>query len=158
MLHGQSCQPSLQQPGILRHQLLLIGIYQSSKNGRKCHLRRLWVEFEWCGVLPAPPIGGHLVAPQRRKSDSSTIVWGGYWTNFDHHVCEVVSAHEVENDAVQNGIFILLFDICLGHMLILHRLATPNQCCRVIGTRNHVCICVYCFVEMILVSYPKANL
>ena len=24
------------------------------KNGRKCHLRRLWVEFEWRGVLPAP--------------------------------------------------------------------------------------------------------
>ena len=31
------------------------------KNGGKCPLRRAWVEFLWCGVLPAPPIGGLLV-------------------------------------------------------------------------------------------------
>ena len=32
-------------PSLWPHQVLLISIYQSSKNGRKCGLRRLWVEF-----------------------------------------------------------------------------------------------------------------
>ena len=32
----------------------------TAKKRRKCRLRRLWVEFEWRGVLPAQPIGGHL--------------------------------------------------------------------------------------------------
>ena len=27
------------------------------EKSRKCHLQWLWVEFEWCGVLPDPPIG-----------------------------------------------------------------------------------------------------
>ena len=33
----------------------------SRKNCRKCRLWPLRVEFEWRGVLPAPPIGGLLV-------------------------------------------------------------------------------------------------
>ena len=60
MSHGHPCRPRLKPHRIQRHQLLLIGIYRSSKNSQKCRLRRLWVEFEWHGVLPAPPIGGHL--------------------------------------------------------------------------------------------------
>ena len=43
MLHWHPCQPTLQPHWIWRHQLLPIGIYWSSKNGRKCRLRRLWV-------------------------------------------------------------------------------------------------------------------
>ena len=48
-------------------QLVPIGIYQSLKNGRKCCLRWLGVKFEWCSVLPALPVGGHLVYRQIAK-------------------------------------------------------------------------------------------
>ena len=42
-------------------QLFLVYIYRSSKKRPKCWLWRLWVEFLWCNVLPAPPVGGLLV-------------------------------------------------------------------------------------------------
>ena len=61
MLYEHPCRSSLPSHLIWGHQLFPIGIYQSSKNGRKWSLRLLWVKLECCGVLPAPPIGGLLV-------------------------------------------------------------------------------------------------
>ena len=45
MLRGHPCRRSLQPDRIWLHQLLGIGIYWSSKNGRKCRLRRLCLDF-----------------------------------------------------------------------------------------------------------------
>ena len=46
-----TCRPRLYPHWIWRHQLLLVGIYRSlTKNGRKCHRRRLCIEFLHNGV------------------------------------------------------------------------------------------------------------
>ena len=47
MLHGHPRRPSLQPHWIWRHELLPIDIYRSLKNGRKCCLRRLWVNVHF---------------------------------------------------------------------------------------------------------------
>ena len=36
----------------------------------KIRIRRLWVEFQRRGVLPAPPVGGHLVELHVRKENA----------------------------------------------------------------------------------------
>ena len=45
MLHGHTSLPRLEPHRIWRHQLLQVGIYRSSKNGRKCHLLYSWWAF-----------------------------------------------------------------------------------------------------------------
>ena len=58
MLHGHLWWPNLRPHRIWRHQLLPIGIYQSSKNGRKCRPRRLWSNFSGAAFcLPHQMVG-----------------------------------------------------------------------------------------------------
>ena len=45
ILHGHPCRPNLQLHRIRHHQVLPVSIYRSSKNARKCSIRRLRVEF-----------------------------------------------------------------------------------------------------------------
>ena len=44
-MQGNPGRPSLEPLRIERYQLLPVGIYRSSKNGRKYRIRLLWVEF-----------------------------------------------------------------------------------------------------------------
>ena len=47
------------------------------KNGQKRRLRRLLVEFQWCGILPAPPNGGLLVTNTLGISTDSSFYLPG---------------------------------------------------------------------------------
>ena len=64
--------PSFWPHRIRRHQILQIGIYRSSKNGRKPASDGLVSNFS--GVLPAPPSGGHSCFIMKESPLTATII------------------------------------------------------------------------------------